>query len=461
MKLLVFTCRFFFVVCDGLEDFVDQCGGGLGILSLSARVVVDEVQHRDVRRALVRGCVGGGVRIELTKAVDAHEVERGVGVPVCCWVGGVLRVGIKAAVVDDESVRRGAAGVGVAVLGGAGLVHVGQEFLDRPGDWVRLVEGAEHAWFVAWVVELPAVEVCLGLVGGDAGPGGDVLPHIEAGEKIVRVEDVLFGADFDVVVAVGESGRPIHQALRLKGGRVEPVQAGVDVLGDAAGDSAVFVRGDVAGEPHPDTPALVVGGVAECGVGEPGVWQGVGEHSREVDVFGEVVEVEGDQAAGVDVAFAAPPVFEVSADESADVLVLVLLPFRKLGVLVLGEIYDDWFVCHCRHVLECGEFVGPPRGGFAGSCADFEFSVFHGGAPLRGGLRVGVIELFLRNKKTRTSGCFWCGLVTSVLEVVELAAPTLRQVDVAFRGALGDGVLDVCLCAAVVAGVGDVLRQGG
>lgn len=95
--------------------------------------------------------------------------------------------------------------------------------------------------------------------------------------------------------------------------------------------------------------------------------------------MGDVVEVEGDEASGQDVAFAAASVFEVSADEASDVFVLVALGLGHFLVFVFGAVDDGGLVRACGEVLEGGVLVGPVGGGAGGGGGDFEFSVFHWG----------------------------------------------------------------------------------
>lgn len=54
--------------------------------------------------------------------------------------------------------------------------------------------------------------------------------------------------------------------------------------------------------------------------------------------WGEIVDVEGDEASGEDVAFAALSVFEVASDESAYVFVVVFFGLGRLwySVVVRG-----------------------------------------------------------------------------------------------------------------------------
>ena len=203
----------------------------------------------------------------------------------------MLGVGVVAAVVDDEPVGGGAAGVGVSTVGGAGFVYLRQEGFDGFGDCVGAVEGAKHAWFVAGVVEFAFCFVGFGIFWRDARPGSDVLPGVVAVEVVVGVECVLFAADVGLVVAVGECRGPVEESFWFECGGVEPCESGVDVLGYAPGDGAVFIGGDVALQPYPYAPSGVVCGVAECGVCEPRVGDGVGEVVGKVDVFGDVVEV--------------------------------------------------------------------------------------------------------------------------------------------------------------------------
>lgn len=188
----------------------------------------------------------GGVCVEVAVFVDADEVEGAVGVTVGCRVGCVLGVGVIAAVVDDESVGGGSAGVGVSAVGGAGFVYLGQEGFDGFGDCVGAVEGSEHAWFVAGVVEFAFCFVCFGIFWCDAGPGGDVLPGVVAVQVVVGVECVFFVADVGLVVAVGECRGPVEESFWFECGGVKPCEPRVYVLGYASCDGAVFIGGDVA-----------------------------------------------------------------------------------------------------------------------------------------------------------------------------------------------------------------------
>ena len=78
--------------------------------------------------------------------------------------------------------------------------------------------------------------------------------------------------------------------------------------------------------------------MAHGGVGEPCDGQPLLQCGGEVNTGGEVVDVEGDQAAGEDVAFSPPASLEVSTDESSDVFDLVFLRLRQLFVFVVGDV---------------------------------------------------------------------------------------------------------------------------
>ena len=147
--------------------------------------------------------------------------------------------------------------------------------------------------------------------------------------------------------------------------------------------------------------------VAECGVGEPGVGDGVGQGGGEVYVFGDVVEVEGDKRAGEDVAFAAPAVFEVAAYEAAYVFVLVAFCLGHAAVLIFGAVDDGGLVGAGGEVLEGGVLVGPVGGGAGGGGGDFEFAVFHWWFLLHG------LGGFGYKKRPRgVCGAWWLGLVS-------------------------------------------------
>ena len=128
--------------------------------------------------------------------------------------------------------------------------------------------------------------------------------------------------------------RPVHQTGRLEGGVVEVVDA--DLLGDLAGDGLVLVRRDLSVEGHDQTVAGLRLGVLMCGVDR----QGVVDLQVVDDVVPELgrreVQVEGEQLAGRDVAGLAAAIPQMTADEAADVLDLVLLLLAHLHVLGVG-----------------------------------------------------------------------------------------------------------------------------
>ena len=61
-------------------------------------------------------------------------------------------------------------------------------------------------------------------------------------------------------------------------GAVEPVESGVDVLGDAAAGGFVFVWGHVACCEYPESPAWLLWGVRQCGVRYPVAGQALFEY---------------------------------------------------------------------------------------------------------------------------------------------------------------------------------------
>lgn len=228
---------------------------------------------------------------------------------------------------------------------------------------------------------------CWCVVGCYAWPGCEVGPGVVAGEDVVWVECGFFGADVCLVVAVGEGCRPVHEAFWFEGCGVDPVEAWVDVFCDAAADCLVFVGGGVSGGPDPESPAGFLGCVGKGGVREPGVGE-AGEVLWEVCGWGEVVDVEGDEASRVDVSFSALAVFEVPCDVSSDVFCVVFFCFWECVVFVCGEGDYVWFVGFCGEVLFCGVGVFPSDGGAFWCCGDCEFAVFHCGSSIQWGLWV-------------------------------------------------------------------------
>ena len=128
--------------------------------------------------------------------------------------------------------------------------------------------------------------------------------------------------------------RPVHQTGRLEGGVVEVVDA--DFLGDLAGDGLVLVRRDLSVEGHDQTVAGLRLGVLMGGIDRQGAVDLQVVHDVVPELRRREVQVEGQQLTGHDVARLAAAILQMTADDAADVLDLVLLLLAHFHVLGMG-----------------------------------------------------------------------------------------------------------------------------
>ena len=110
------------------------------------------LDRRDGSGEVLHGLVGGqpgdgrllaGLIVEVPELVDPDKVE-GVDLPAADGVCAVVAER-PFVVVDHQAAGRGALGVGVAPLGGRGLVDVRKELADGVSDVVAAAEGADDA----------------------------------------------------------------------------------------------------------------------------------------------------------------------------------------------------------------------------------------------------------------------------------------------------------------------------
>ena len=181
-------------------------------------VLEGKIRHCLERRQLAGGGIRGALIVQVTEAVQSHQVKS-IQQPTADRVGGMVAV-CELAVVDDDTGRRIGGDIVVTAVHRRRRIHFREKGIDGFLHGIGSAKSTHHTRLCQRVSLLgDAVLHHLGLAAGNR-PSGGVVPIIVVGKVLIRVK---LCAVLHLVkkLAVRGGGRPVHEPRCLVSGIVK------------------------------------------------------------------------------------------------------------------------------------------------------------------------------------------------------------------------------------------------
>ena len=305
------------------QTFRLQFAGNLGVRHRQTAHGIEGRQPVD-RCALLCVVVLGA------ELMQPHEVER-IDQNAAARVGRMMGIQESAVIVEHRAARCAALCIGVAVGHIGFTVHARQELLHCRRHVIRSAERTDNAGLLARVALLLCAAVAQLRLAGHGRPTADVPPVLVQCQHTVRREERLVLVP-ENILGIRAGARPVHQALDLERGRIEPCHFRLNQLGQSAADRLVLVRLHGAVGRRNNTQTRCFRAVLARGIHAVADTQtGTAPQDLCCRARRQVVEVEGHEIAPLHVCFLTPS-GKLSADKAADVLAVVPLGLAHLHI---------------------------------------------------------------------------------------------------------------------------------